>query len=290
MSVSPKLALATVALLLSAPDTAQAKDYKIATWNLDWLTLRHTGDPALPENVHTRRPADFTRLRAYADKLNADIVAFEEVDGTAAAAQIFNPAHYTLITIREDVVQQVGLAVSNTIKVQQNADVTALDVEPDASHKLRNGLDATLTFPNGATLRVLAVHLKTGCHEDIIATSQRPQCVLLGKQIIPLAAWAHARAAEGTPYTILGDFNRVMDQPEELSTALAQAASLTRVTTGKADPCWKGGSFIDHIFLGGPAQAWLIPASLRVQTYRNDPASERDRLSDHCPVSVRITT
>jgi endonuclease/exonuclease/phosphatase family metal-dependent hydrolase len=289
MSTTGKLIGALAALLLSAPDV-EAADWKIATWNLDWLTLRHTGDPALPENVHTRRPSDFTRLHAYADKLNADIVAFEEVDGQEAAARIFDPAHYTIITIRENVIQQVGLAVINTIAVHQNNDLIALNVEPGAPHQLRNGLDATLTFPNGAKLRVLAVHLKTGCHEDAIANNPRPQCVLLAKQIPPLAAWAHARAAEGTPYAILGDFNRVMDQPEEMSTALAQAAPLTRVTTAQADPCWKGGSFIDHIFLGGPAQAWLVPASLRVLTYRNDPTADRDRLSDHCPLSVRITT
>jgi endonuclease/exonuclease/phosphatase family metal-dependent hydrolase len=284
-----RLVVATGMLLFSAPDVAQARDWKIATWNLDWLTLRHTGDPALPSNVRTRQDADFDRLHAYADKLNADVVAFEEVDGVQAASRVFDPARYTLITIHEDVVQQVGLAVRHGITVQQNADVAALDVEADAPHKLRDGLDATLLFPGGATLRLLAVHLKTGCHQDVMRTSTRPQCVLLEKQLVPMAQWVAVRSAEGGAFALLGDFNRVMDAPEEMAAALARAAPLLRVTEGQADPCWQGGSFIDHIFLGGPARAWLVAGSLRVMTYRGAEDGDRDRLSDHCPVSVRLS-
>src|SRR5271165_6767932 len=140
-------ALVTAFLLLLPLQTAQAKDWKITTWNLDWLTLRPTGDPALPADVRARTPEDFERLHGYAMKLIADVVAFEEVDGTPAAAKLFDPAAYTLITINEDVVQRVGLAVRHGITVQQNADVSALDVEADAVHRLRDGLDATLVFP-----------------------------------------------------------------------------------------------------------------------------------------------
>jgi len=274
-------------LLLSANDL-QARSWKIATWNLDWLTLRPHGDPALPDNVHPRRDADLLRLRAYADRLNADVVAFEEVDGLAAAARVFDPARYTLLTIHEDVVQQVGVAVRRDITVTQNADVTALDVEPDAPHRLRNGLDATLVFPNGTALRILAVHLKTGCHTDRLSGSTRPQCVLLARQITPLAGWVGARQAEGGAYAVLGDFNRVMDTPEELSASVQSAGDVVRVTAKQADPCWDGGAFIDHIFLGGTARAWLVPGSLRVMTYRFDDERDRARLSDHCPVSVSL--
>ena len=41
------------------------------------------------------------------------MVAFQEVDGVAAAARVFSiPARYALVAIDEDVVQRVGLAVS----------------------------------------------------------------------------------------------------------------------------------------------------------------------------------
>jgi len=38
--------------------TAQARELKVATWNLEWLTLRPAGDPVLPENVVPKRAED----------------------------------------------------------------------------------------------------------------------------------------------------------------------------------------------------------------------------------------
>ena len=157
--------------LCAAP--ANARDIKIATWNLNWLTLRHSGDPALPSDVHTRRAADFARLRGFADRLDADIVAFQEVDGSQAAARVFDPSRYSIVTIDEDVVQRVGLAIRPDIKLERHPDISALDVEPQALHRLRDGLDATLIFPGGASLRILVVHLKTGCHTDPLPQSTR---------------------------------------------------------------------------------------------------------------------
>jgi endonuclease/exonuclease/phosphatase family metal-dependent hydrolase len=267
----------------------RAAEFKIATWNLNWFTLRPAHDAALPADVEPRVPADFVALHGYAEKLGADVVAFEEVDGAGAAAKLFDPARYTIVTIHQDVVQQVGLAVRRPIGVRQNADVDALDVEPPgAVHHLRHGLDATLIFPGGASLRVLAVHLKTGCHADHLRHSPRHECALFARQIPVVAEWLRARMAEGVPFALLGDFNRVMDEKEEFSAAVAAAAPMVRVTEGSSDPCWGGGSFIDHIFLGGPARGWLVPGSLRVLTYRTTDERDKEHLSDHCPVSVKL--
>jgi hypothetical protein len=40
--------------------------------------------------------------------------------------------------------------------------------------------------------------------------------------------------------------------------------------------------------LGGAARAWLLPDTLRVLTYRETGEAWKERLSDHCPVSVRL--
>jgi endonuclease/exonuclease/phosphatase family metal-dependent hydrolase len=272
-----------VVLLFCSP--AFARDFKLATWNLDWLTL---GAADLPSDVHVRGDADFARLRGFADRLDADVVAFQEVDG-AAAARVFDPSRYSLVTIGEDVVQRVGLAVRTGIIVQRHADVTALDVAPRATHRLRDGLDATLVFPGKAALRVLVVHLKTGCQRDRLAQSRRPQCAVLARQIPVVADWIRARAAEGGAFAVMGDFNREMDAPEEMSLAFMRAAPLARVTEGQSDPCWGGGSFIDTMFLGGAAIGWEVPGSLRVMRYGNADVRDKDRLSDHCPVSVRVS-
>lgn len=271
------------ATLLATP--CAAHPVKLATWNLNWFTTS-AAPTDRPADAPRRQAGDIAALREYADRLAADIVAFEEVDGAGSAAALFPTDHYTVITIHQAVAQQVGLAVRRPLVVRQNPDMAALDVEPAfALHRLRNGLDATVVFPDGATLRLLAVHLKTGCITDDLATSRRPACALLARQVPPLAAWLAARAAEGVPFAVLGDFNRDLDRPEALSDALESAAPLARVTSGASDPCWSGGPFIDHIFLGGPARAWQIPASLRVMTYKS---GDKDHLSDHCPISVRL--
>ena len=273
---------------LSFVAPAQADPLKISTWNLNWLTTRSRAEAHLPADVRTRAPADFGRLAAYATKLNADIVAFQEVDGPQAAARIFDPARYTILTIDEPVTQRVGLAVRRDVRVKLNGEYTALDVEPAARFPLRDGLDATLTLPGGHDLRVLVVHLKTGCQTDNLLQTRRPQCALLAQQIPPLAAWVADRQREGAAFLVMGDFNRVLDEPEELGAALARAAPLRRATEGRANPCWDGAPFIDHIFAGGAARFWLIADSLRVQVFHSADERDKERLSDHCPVSIKL--
>ncbi len=270
------------------PKGAPARAYKLSTWNLNWLTTRTRNDADLPDDVRLRHAEDFARLRGFAEHLASDVVAFEEVDGVDAAARVFDPSVYTLLTIDEDVVQRVGLAVRRGIGVQRHPDISALDVEARAPHRLRDGLDATLVFAGGVSLRVLVVHLKTGCQRDDLQRSAHPPCALLAAQVPVVAGWVRARAAAGEAFAVLGDFNREMDGPDELQDTLMAASPMLRVTQGRSNPCWDGGAFIDHIFLGGAARDWAVPGSLRVMTYKSSDDRDRARLSDHCPVSVLI--
>ncbi len=284
-----RLAAFLCAVLLScAAGAAAARTYKLSTWNLNWLTVRSAVDADLPEDVRPRHADDFLRLRGFAEHLASDVVAFEEVDGVGAASRLFDPAAYSLLTIDEDVVQRVGLAVRRGIGVQRHADVSGLDVEAGAPHRLRDGLDATLVFAGGGSLRVLVLHLKTGCQRDDLQRSTRPQCALLSEQVPVVSAWVRARAAAGEAFAVMGDFNREMDGPDSVQDTLQAAAPMVRVTQGHSNPCWNGGAFIDHIFLGGSARGWLVPSSLRVMTYKSSDERDRARLSDHCPVSVMI--
>lgn len=68
----------------------------MATWNLDWLTLRPLGDPELPEDVVPKSSTDIAVLRHYAEVLDADVISLQEVDGPDVAAQVFPPDRYRL--------------------------------------------------------------------------------------------------------------------------------------------------------------------------------------------------
>ena len=277
------LLIATCPLL---SQSAAARVLKIATWNLEWLTLRPAGDPALPETVIPKRPEDRALLRRYAQALDADVVALEEVDGPEAAAEIFTPDRYALFFSHDDVVQRVGFAVRRGIAVAQNPDLAALDIYPNAHFRLRSGVDITVDLA-GNRIRLLGVHLKSGCHYGALTGNAGRVCETLRRQIPPLQGWIAQRREEGVPFALLGDFNRRMDGRDEMMAALDQAAPLLRVTEGRSTPCWGGNSFIDHIMLGGAARGWLEPNSMRVMVYREG-EDAKERLSDHCPVSVRL--
>ncbi len=274
-----------VALLLLTCG-AQAAELRVATWNLEWLTSRLAGDPALPEDVQPKRAEDVDALRRYALMLDADVIAFQEVDGPEIAARVFPPERYTIITTADEVIQRVGFAVRRGIPVVHNPDLVSLVVFPTALHRLRSGADITLDLP-GARLRLLAVHLKTGCNRDRLSSASRV-CDILRRQVAPLQGWIAQRRAEGVPFVLLGDFNRRMDGRDEFLAALNTVAPLVRATEGRASPCWGGNSFIDHVIAGGAARAWMQPDTLRVMVYRETDEAAKRQLSDHCPVSVRF--
>lgn len=273
--------------ILSALATrpALAADLKLATWNLEWLTERVAGDPELPADINPKNAEDWTRLAGYATQLNADVIAIQEVDGPQVAARLFPADRYVIHMTADHVVQRVGLVIRKNIAFTANPDLAGLVTAPWARHPLRAGADVTLRLPGGF-LRVLAVHLKTGCREEPLARSRRRQCEQLREQIPALQGWIAQRREEGVPFIILGDFNRWMEEPDQLLASLRKAAPLARATEGNSSPCWGGGGFIDHILAGGAAQGWMVPGSLRVLVYREQGPEWQAHLSDHCPVSV----
>ena len=278
-----------LAILLLAAPPLQAAEIKLSTWNIAWLTLRPPGDRALPRDLTPRRPEDFPRLAGYARRLDADIIALQEVDGPEAAARVLDPRDYEFFFPDERDIQRTGFAVRRTLRAIRNADLEELDPIPNQRLSLRRGTDITVQV-EGRMLRLLSVHLKSGCRE---ATDEGRDCETLMGQSQVLAGWIAARRREGAAFAILGDFNRrFTGSDDEFLSRLTAAAPLTRANEGVSNPCWSdargGRPFIEHILLGGPARNWMIRNSLRVMVYGERDWSLRDRISDHCPISIRL--
>ena len=283
-SRSDRLALLLLLARIFCP-AAEADTIKLASWNLDWLTLLPRSSPLLPSAIPYRQDADWNALALTASHLDADIVAVQEVTDEAALRRLFPAPRYRLVMSHAPIAQNVGLVLRAPWIVTAHATLDAFDRSAThGGHPLRPGLDVTIS--NGQeTLRLLVVHLKSGCWERSWNEKDH-SCPILREQIDLIADWMTERDDEGEAYSVLGDFNRRFTPQDPYYLQMTQDMKVTLVTAGLSSPCEGGTYFIDHIVLGGAARNWLIPDSLRVRTYREfDPAR---LLSDHCPVSVRL--
>jgi len=174
--------------------------------------------------------------------------------------------------------QAAGFAVRNSLPVERHPDLVALQ---DGDPNLRSGVDITVTPPHGAPIRLLSVHLKSGCAGGTAGAS----CETLNRQVNVLEHWVEARATESAPFAILGDFNRRLALPDDPlwaildgppgPTDLSLAAGSERP---KCDPRYT--SFIDHIVV----DPRLASEAHNFQEF----TYPGERLSDHCAISLSV--
>lgn len=271
--------------------TSAFHPFKVASWNLEFLAER-TGAGCRP-----RTAADYRAMREIVDRLNADVIAFQEVESVKAAERVFDPARYTVVIETRTghpsgncggghhdqpfIRQAVGFAIRKGIAFDRHADVRSLML---GNPQLRSGIDVTVR-PNGrAPLRLLGIHLKSGCFSGIEA---RP-CPVLLEQVPQLEAWIDAAAIGPTPFVVLGDWNRrlaVADdrvwreiddgEPANADLRLADAG-----TSPRCDPRYS--EFIDHIVLDRRAGGLMTD----FKEFSSQTGAEH--LSDHCPVFVTL--
>jgi endonuclease/exonuclease/phosphatase family metal-dependent hydrolase len=244
-----------------------------------------------------RTNADYVAMRAYIDAVDADVIAFQEVETAAAAARVFDPERYQIVIEgRVDAPggpacnnnqpgqnlnrQATGFAIRRGIAFDRNPDFTALQ---GGNPNMRSGVDITLRPTNGAPIRLLSVHLKSGCFSGNAPSNE--DCPILFRQVPELERWIDARAAAGEGFAVLGDFNRRLaivgdvvwaewDDGVPPNAALALAA-------GDAPPrCDARYSSVDHIVLDRSAAQRA--GAFREWTYSGV------HLSDHCAISVGL--
>ncbi|MER9446753.1 hypothetical protein [Mesorhizobium sp. M0254] len=247
-----RLAAVSVAMLIACIGQVSAAQIRIANWNIQ--TLVYAGDPhtVFPSD-HVRQPGDFADLRAWRDKVDAPVFFLQEVTSPAALDEVFpvvngwehcisgqfaedeklapgpicTKAGGTLVKpAGETRTQYTGVAwrPSAGVSIDSVVDVADLNVRSDDNDGIRNvrwGLDVTL-HSGGTALRVLIVHLKSGCFDDFMdfrfftvdpatTSPERNSCNTLARQMYPLHKWLRAREEAGNAWMIVGDFNRRLD-------------------------------------------------------------------------------
>ena len=299
---------AAMAVLVAAgcagPDGGQRGDgIKLATWNLEHLA---EADGA---GCRPRAEADYAKLRSYAERLDADVIALEEVESAAAAARVFDPAKYEIVmsgqpfpppsgTCGADSAQtfrpqRTGFAIRKGIAFHVNPPLEALNVGRDG-RPLRWGVDVTLEGKH--SLRLLGVHLKSGCSAGFKADDE--DCPALMAQVPIVEGWIDAREAAGETFAVLGDFNRRL-KPADVEVwqtwddgdpkGLDLHIAALEASGGPQSPKCDGGrypDFIDHMVLSERAFKLWDRTSFSELVYdeRGDAMP-----SDHCPISVTLT-
>jgi endonuclease/exonuclease/phosphatase family metal-dependent hydrolase len=201
---------------------------RLSTWNLEHLAA--SGDAG----CRRRSEADYARLRHHAARLQADIVALQEVENAAAVARVFDPAVYAIeISSQPDrdlgrcrrqpdqerTMQRTGFAINR--KRLADLGLTYRRLPDNAAIGLESQRWATRVAlePSGERsepIELLSLHLKSGCsYGRLDGTVDRHQCDLLIRQRGILEEWIDARASAGERFILLGDFNRQLDQPND---------------------------------------------------------------------------
>jgi endonuclease/exonuclease/phosphatase family metal-dependent hydrolase len=238
-----------------------------------------------------RSHEDITALRRHARALDADVVALQEVDGPQAARLVF-PDHEFCFSGRA-AVQNNGFAIRRGLPFTCGPELQDLALNDD----VRRGVELRLFPGTPSELRLLSVHLKSGCARDAL-DSRRPACVQLAAQVPLLERWIDAQAASHVPFAVLGDFNRDLRREPAGSSLWAdiddsepQDADLVNTAEGQTfQNCSNSQTFtgfIDYIVLGHQMARGLVKDSFGRELFRPKDALRR-KLSDHCPVFIRI--
>jgi endonuclease/exonuclease/phosphatase family metal-dependent hydrolase len=269
---------------------AAASDLKVASWNLEFLAERD-GTGCKP-----RTAADYAEMRRIADDLDADVIAFQEAENVAAARRVFDPARYDIVMEKRQgeaggdcggkasgqafIRQAVGFAMRKGLRFDRAGDLVALQL---GNPNLRSGVDITVRPKGGRPLRLLAVHLKSGCFSGTTG----PVCPTLAQQVPVLEGWIDRAARGPTRFIVLGDWNRRLAEPgdpywADLDDSDPANSDLRLADEGvppACDPRFR--QFIDHIVLDRRA-------GLDFRGFSETLYATPVHASDHCPISVRL--
>jgi endonuclease/exonuclease/phosphatase family metal-dependent hydrolase len=302
-----------------ASASAVRSELEIAAWNLEWLitpqALRALAKTCASDNAmrpkgryvpcdvvrdHDRSREDFAALASYARELDADVVALQEVDGEAAARLVFPNARFCFT--QRSAVQNTGFAIRAGIPFKCGPDFVELSLDGF----VRRGAYVTL-YPNTPReLHLLSVHLKSGCPRKELDDTSDDDCGVLARQVPVLEKWIDRQAALGRRFAVLGDFNRDLQRERppalnasggqramwpEIDDASPAEADLVNAADGEAfrncSPQQAHQGYIDYVLLSKTLGERRVPGSFQRITYSATDAARR-KLSDHCPVAVRV--
>ena len=275
-----------------SPDPADKNRLRLVTWNMENLHAQD-GESVYANSVK-RTATDYERMRCYIRLIDPDIMAVQEVDGEEALQRVVDADVYNVhVSGRpagdKNGEQNTGFIYKKGLDVTVKPDYRDLDIDNDL--RLRYGARIDVKV-NDVTLRLMSVHLKSGCFSNSDTNSS---CDVLYEQTGVLEQWIDDAALRPEPFILLGDFNRRFNLPDDIIWAEIDDqdppnADLETVTNGRPFSCCDYGytEYIDHIVFDKRSIAWVDTSSFQQISFRQDDEEVWDKLSDHCPVVIEI--
>ncbi|GAL32384.1 metal-dependent hydrolase [Vibrio maritimus] len=184
---------------------AKGESLTLMTWNLEWLTT----NPSKKFPTSYRNKDDFSVLKKQFMETSPDILAFQEVDSVEAISRVVGSDYAIYLSDRSlpineqhqfsGINQYTGFAVRRGHTVKDVADFPL-----SKGGRLRFASAIELTLKDGATIKLLSIHLKAGCSGKYTSHNS---CKTLKQQGRVLNSWLKQLESSDESYVLLGDFN-----------------------------------------------------------------------------------
>ncbi len=191
-----------------------------------------------------------------ASRLNADVIAFQEVSGVAAVRQALGALadQYNVCSFDGQYkVQRLAFAWKKEFGAAAEACQAVHQMslpELPIDDQVRPGFTVALNI-RGKLLRLMTLHLKSSCvssleRGQLDGNDPQSPCSVLQRQIAPFEAAFEKLGVGATPFVVLGDFNRnLWHEERELSGSVPMRSDGSRNLTAplansvKTQNLWK---------------------------------------------------
>lgn len=272
---------------------------------MQWLSLK-------PTSPIKRSAIDYDALQQLFMTYSPDILAFQEVDSADALYRVIDKQQYKIyLSDRSHHPQDsfkinnqyTGFAIKRNMIVNDLSDLSQLSSPAIASgitmpfkNKLRYGSIVEIII-NQQSIRVLNLHLKSGCFTEQQLSKQKSKaCITLAQQLTLIKQWVKDQQRLSQTFIIVGDLNHQIINDQQfinkitnnstkikLLSALVDANCTVKLATKK--PRYRTyRKLIDHLLTTSN-----INAISQYQIQYNKQQLLQFILSDHCPLLFTLS-
>lgn len=254
----------------------------VGTFNMEWL-----GDGYADKKPRT--DADYLRIADIIIKINADVLAVQEIENNAALQKVLRYApEYSGFVAETEAPQNVGVLYKKSMVVTQKQVYQQLAVIPG---RLRPGLLVECKKGNFDWL-MMVVHLKSSSRADSTQELREQARAIRTQQCTMLSNFVDSVIAQGAEkdVMIVGDLNDFPGRIQNATLTPILENNNLFIPTAKMKSCSNPNwTTIDHIVLTKSAKPRYIEGSERMEDFKQflDKA-DAEKVSDHCPVLLMM--